>query len=126
MNRLFHLLLVFLLGALNLYFAWPWFLLALAALVSGFFWRVSHRAGFWYAFLAGLFLWGGYLTYVQFTNDGLLADRMAALFQLPNGWWMVAITALWGGITAGLGGWWGVALSKVLGRGGKVGGKPKK
>ncbi len=121
MNRLFHFLSICLGGALGLYYAWPWYVLALVALVSGFIWRISNKGGFWYAFLGGLFVWGGYLTYLQFSNDGLLASRMAALFQLPNGWWMIAITALWGALTAALGGWVGVLLSKALGRGEKVG-----
>ncbi|MEL6275475.1 MAG: hypothetical protein AAFU03_10275, partial [Bacteroidota bacterium] len=101
-------------GCLALYLQWPWYTIAIIALIIGVIVRIRRRAGFWFAFLAGLFVWGGYVTYVNLGNDGLMAQRMAALFGLGSGWWMVFVTAFWGGLTAGLGGWTGVNLRKAI------------
>lgn len=114
MNRLFYFLLVGLGAALGLYLAWPWFYIAIVALAAAPFFRMRRRAGFWFAFLAALFVWGAYLSYISISNDGILADRMANLFQLPSGWLMIIVTSIWGAITAGLGGWTGTNLRKVL------------
>jgi len=114
MNRLLLFLLTLLGGGAAMYFSLPWFLIALVALVIGYVVRVRRRSGFWFSFLAGLFVWGGYAVYLQLINDGILAARMAGLFGLGSGWWMVITTGLWGGLTAGLGGWTGVNLRKAL------------
>jgi hypothetical protein len=114
MNRLILFLITLIGGCLALKFAWPWWTIAVMALVVGTLITVRRRAGFWFAFLGGLFSWGGYVTYIQLTNDGILAERMAELFQLNNGWLVVFITAFWGALTAGLGGWTGVNLRKAL------------
>ncbi|MEM9837068.1 MAG: hypothetical protein AAF828_11230 [Bacteroidota bacterium] len=114
MNRLLHFILTLIFGALALRYALPWWTIAIIALLIGVLVKVRRRAGFWYAFLAGMFVWGGYVTYVHLTNNGILAGRMANLFQLGNGWFMVIITGIWGGITAGLGGWTGVNLRKAI------------
>lgn len=116
MNRLILFLITLIGGCLALKFTWPWWSIALIALVVGGLISVRRRAGFWFAFLAGLFSWGGYVTYLQLTNDGILAQRMATLFQVGSGWSVVFVTACWGGLTAGLGGWTGVNVRKALGK----------
>ena len=47
-------------------------------------------------------------------NEHILSSRMATLFQLPSYTLMQVLTALVGGITAGLGGWTASALCKML------------
>lgn len=114
MNRLLLFLLTLISGSLALFLQWPWYTIGCSALLLALVLPMRRRAGFWYAFWAGLFTWGGFVTYIHLSNDGRLAGRMAGLFQLGSGWWMVLITACWGAITAGLGGWTGVSLRKVL------------
>ena len=94
---------------------WPAPVAALLALVM----PVWRRGGFYYAFLAGLIVWGGYAAYLHLANEGRLGDRLAETFGVASGYVLVLVTALWGGITAGLGGWFGAALRIGL-RGGKT------
>lgn len=114
MNRFFYFLLVLTASILCLCWNLPWYSIGLIALVVALPFRLRRRSGFWFAYLSGLFVWGAYLTYVQFSNDGIMANRIGTLFSVGNGWVMVAISALWGGITAGLGGWTGVCLRKAI------------
>ena len=114
MNRFFYFILVLGAAVLSLYFRWPWFIIAIIALVVSLPFRLRRRSGFWFAFVAVLFVWGTYLTYIQFSNDGILADRVGQLFTVGNGSTMVAISAFWGALTGGLGGWTGVCLRKAI------------
>lgn len=114
MNRFFVFLLLLLAAIVCLFFALPWYSIGLLALLIALPFRMRRRSGFWFPFLAALFVYGSYLTLIQFRNDGLLADRIGELFQVGSGWTMVAISAFFGAITAGLGGWTGVCLRKVL------------
>lgn len=122
MNRFFFFLIVLTGVILTLNFHWLWFIPALVALIGSLPLRLRRRSGFWFAFLAAFFTYGAYLTYVQFSNDGLLAGRLAQTFGVGSGWVVTAVAAVWGGLTAGLGGWCGVCLRKaVLGEAATVG-----
>ena len=114
MNRFFFFLLVLGAAVLSLYFRWPWFSIAIIALLASLPFRPRRRSGFWFSFLAVLFVWGSYLTYVQFSNDGILSARMGQLFTIGGGWTMIAVSAFWGAFTGGLGGWTGVCLRKAV------------
>jgi hypothetical protein len=114
MNRLLYFLLVVLATVAALYFNWPWYSIGLLALLLAVPFRMRRRGGFWFAYLAGLFVYGGYLTYLELQNDGILANRMGVLFQVGSGWTVAAIAAFFGALTTGLGGWTGVNLRKAL------------
>lgn len=114
MNRFFYFILVLGAAVSSLYFRWPWYLIAIIALVASLPFRLRRRSGFWFAFVAVFFVWGTYLTYIQFSNDGLLANRFGQLFGVGNGWTILAISAFWGAFTGGLGGWAGVCLRKAI------------
>lgn len=114
MYRLILLLGVIILTILSLWLGWPWYfpgllVAALAAVVP-----VWRRGGFWFAFLGGLMVWGIYAGYLHWENQGRLSDRLAVTFGLPNGWALVAATALIGGMTTGLGGWFGASLRRAF------------
>lgn len=114
MNRLLFFLIILTISIFSLYYRWPWYSVAIIALLASLPFRLRRRSGFWFAFLAALFVWGGYLTYVQFSNDGILANRMGQLFTVGGGWTMIAISTFWGALTGGLGGWTGVCLRKAI------------
>ncbi len=53
-------------------------------------------------------------------NEHLLSRKMADLFQLPSYSFMIIITVVTGFITAGLGGWTGAKLYRLLKPGNKT------
>ena len=89
----------------------PWWIIALvsALLAAGF--RQKGGVSFLAGFLAAALLWGGYATYLNHLNEGLMADRMGELFGGMSGFLLVLTTGLFGGILGGLG-----ALTGSLGR----------
>ncbi|MEM9259151.1 MAG: hypothetical protein AAGA62_05855 [Bacteroidota bacterium] len=114
MYRFFLLLSVILATILCLYLGTPWYFPALAAAVLAFLFPVWKRGGFYFAFLGGLLVWGIYSGYLHFISEGRLSDRLAVTFGVGSGWALVAVTALWGGITTGLGGYFGASLRGAL------------
>ncbi|MEO0734145.1 MAG: hypothetical protein AAFZ52_15020 [Bacteroidota bacterium] len=114
MYRFLLLLSVMLATALCLYLNTAWYLPALAALLLALLFPVWRRGGFWFAFLGGLLVWGIYSGYLHFTTAGRLSDRLAITFGIGNGWALVAVTALWGGLTTGLGGYLGASLRRAF------------
>ncbi|TXF89368.1 hypothetical protein FUA23_10390 [Neolewinella aurantiaca] len=116
MYRFFYLLTVILITILCLYIGLAWWAHGLAALILALLFPVWKRSGFWLAFIAGVMVWGIYTSFLHLDSEGRLTDRLAVTFGVGNGWGLVLITALWGGITAGLGGWFGTSLRKTLKR----------
>lgn len=88
----------------------PWYLPAGGSALLAFVLPVWRRGGSWFAFLGGFFSWGVYAGIINWENQGILSNRLAAAFGLLDGWLLVLLTALVGGITTGLGGWFGAAL----------------
>ncbi|MEL6670259.1 MAG: hypothetical protein AAFP08_14910 [Bacteroidota bacterium] len=70
----------------------------------------TFTQGFW----AGLLVWGGIATYLHWSNQGILGDRLATTFGLPDGWLLVLVTGLWGAIGAGLAAWAGQAVRQTV------------
>lgn len=99
----------------------PWFAPGIAAAVLALLFPVWRRGGFWFAFLGGLMVWGIYAGFLHWDNAGRLSDRLAVTFSVANGWVLVAVTALMGGLTTGLGGWFGASLRLAFGRDRRLG-----
>jgi hypothetical protein len=114
MYRFFYLLAIILVTILCLYLSAPWWAPAVAAAVLALVFPVWRRNGFWLAFMAGILVWGLYTGFLHLDSEGRLTDRLAVTFGVGNGWSLVVVTAIWGGITAGLGGWFGASLRKVF------------
>lgn len=91
-----------------------WYAVAVGAAALCFLLPVWRRSAFYYSFLAVLMVWGCYAGYLHLFSEGRLADRLAVTFSVPTGWVLVVVTALWGGITAGLGGLFGASLRIAL------------
>ena len=88
-------------------FVLPWWWPAVVGAALGF-WKPDVRfKAFRAAFLGTALAWGIVSSFFQIGNHGLLAGRVAVIFNLPNGWCVAGITALLGGLTAGLGAWLG-------------------
>lgn len=90
----------------------PWYSLVLVGLLLGLFAHYRPTAAFGYGLLGGLLLWGGYAAFLNQQNSGVLAERMGQLFGGLPGFGMVLITAVLGGLFAGL-----ATLTGNLGKG---------
>ncbi|HAO99042.1 MAG TPA: hypothetical protein DCQ83_03240 [Fibrobacteres bacterium] len=84
-------------------FASPWWWPAIVGLALGL-WKPEPRSVLFSATSCGAALaWGGVAAFYQIGNHGLLGGRIAELFSLPSGWWLVLISTALGGVTAGIG-----------------------
>ena len=114
MYRLLFFVLVLAGTGLGLYLGAPWWFPALVAGVAAGVLPLWRRGSFWYALLAGILAWGTFVTYVHLQSEGRLSNRLAVTFGLDSGWWLVVVTALWGGLTAGLGAWFVTSVRRLL------------
>lgn len=119
MYRLFLLLSVMLVCVACLLMGASWYAPAVGALALAFLFPVWRRGGFWFAFLGAAMVYAAYTGYLHVASEGRLGDRLAVTFGVATGWVLVVVTALWGGITAGLGGLLGAAVRIALRRGRK-------
>jgi FtsH-binding integral membrane protein len=79
-----------------------WWWVALVPLAYGFFFAKEDKRAFWEGFLLGAVVWGGAAAFFFLTSGRLIASRMAGMFRLGKGWLILALTALLGGLVAGL------------------------
>ncbi len=114
MYRFIYLMGMVVLTAGCLYFHLSWFWVAVVALLLSFLLPLWRRSGFYFALLGTLITWGCYAGYLHVISDGMLGDRLAVTFGVATGWVLVILSALWGGLTAGLGGWVGASLRIAL------------
>jgi hypothetical protein len=114
MYRFLLLLGVIISSIICLYLGAAWYAPGIMAAALAVLLPVWKRGGFWFAFLGGLMVWGFYAGYLHWENQGRLSDRLAVTFGLANGWALVGVTALIGGMTTGLGGWLGASLRRAF------------
>ena len=92
----------------------PWWSIALAGCIYGFLFIQKPAKAFLGGFLGIFLLWGVMASYITYVNDGILAARLAALFSLPHGLFVVLITALIGGLAGGVSATTGTLLRSLL------------
>lgn len=80
----------------------PWWSIAIAGFISGVLFIQKPRKAFLNGFFGIFALWSAVSLYIYVVNEGLLAERLAALFSLPHGLLVVLLTSLLGGICGGL------------------------
>ncbi|MCB0652688.1 MAG: hypothetical protein KDC85_15525 [Saprospiraceae bacterium] len=92
----------------------PWWAIVLAGFLSGLIIKSKPFEIFLAAFLGGLFLWGGMSLWINSGNEGILAARIGQLFGGIGATGILAFTALFGGMFAGLGGLTGRLLIRFI------------
>ncbi len=91
-------------GSFLIGWIFPWWSVFLLGVLGGTLFSKNGWAGFFFSLL-GVFLTWTVLAFVLDTkNDGLLSGRMAEMFSLPSGSLMILVSALIGGLVAGVGG----------------------
>lgn len=97
------LVLAVILLATLLHLLLPWYSIVLAGLAVGAMSSQKSTTLFMAGLLGGIILWGGYALYTNMANDSLLATRLGQTFGGLSPLGMVAVTAVVGGLYAGLG-----------------------
>ncbi|WP_185958372.1 hypothetical protein [Fodinibius sediminis] len=92
----------------------PWWSLAVPAILLGAALGRTGGSSFGTGFLGIGLLWFVQATYIHLANDGLLVTRIADLFSLPHPWLVILITVLVGGLAGGFSTLTGYLLGKVL------------
>jgi hypothetical protein len=78
-----------------------WWSVVLAAFLINFIIYSPGPSSFLSGFLGIGLLWFGTALITDISTDSILADRVAAIFSLPNSMLLILITAIVGGLTGG-------------------------
>lgn len=90
-------------------FVVPFWGVAIAGFIGSITVRSTHISSFLIGFIAVFILWGLMAFYVDIQTSSILTDRISQLFSLDPPF-LILITGVLGGITAGLGSWAGSML----------------
>lgn len=100
--------------ALGLHQFLPWWSIALGAFIVGLIIKTKPAYLFFSSFVAGLLLWGGTALLINSGNDGILASKIGTLFGGVGGLGIMIVSAVFGGIAAGMGGLSGCLLRQII------------
>lgn len=92
----------------------PWFAVALAGIVMGLLFFMPHWRAMLLGFLGAALLWGCYAGWLNWQNQGILAERMGMLFGGLSGWLLVLVTAILGGAYGSLGALTGSLFRRLI------------
>jgi hypothetical protein len=92
----------------------PWWSIALVAFIIGYFNTQNAFQAFVAGFVAVSILWGGYAFFLDHANEQILSSKIAQLFTLSSGYLLILITALVGGLVAGLAALSGKLVKAIL------------
>ncbi len=105
---------IILIATAVLQFIAPWWTIALVPFAVHLWRPTSYGLSFLAGFFAITTLWLGYGWYLHDVSNGLMSNRIAEIFTLPNAYYLLAITALVGGITGGFAGMAGFSLKNLF------------
>ncbi len=92
----------------------PWWGICLFAFLIGIALDLKPASGFFAGLLGGMILWGLSATLIDVQNQGILSGKMGELFGGLEGWALIAITALIGGLLGGMGCLTGTLLRRII------------
>ncbi|MFN8276375.1 MAG: hypothetical protein U0T84_02735 [Chitinophagales bacterium] len=102
--------------ALAAAFFLPWYAVALAGFAVGYFLPQTGWRAFAASFLGVFLLWLVYTGWIDYQNQHVLAPKVAELLKLPNTGLLFFLTALIGGLCAGMGALTGQQLKQITAR----------
>ncbi|PWJ59901.1 hypothetical protein CLV98_10175 [Dyadobacter jejuensis] len=113
MQGIINFFVVFILALVGQLLA-PWWMIALVPFAVQFWRPVGFLPSFLSSFLGIALLWLGYGWYQHSESAGILSERMAQVFSLPNAPALLAITVLVGGLMGGLAGLAGFSVKNIF------------
>ena len=81
----------------------PWWSVVIAGFAISFILSSGGMSSFFAGFLGVGLLWFTLALFIDNTNDGILSNKVAQIFTLPNSFLLILITSIIGGLAAGLG-----------------------
>ena len=101
--------------SIGLSFILPWWGIMIAAIITGFIIPLKKLPVFTIPFLAVFLFWLVYSYWLSNGNDFILAKKIAILLPLDgNAYLLILVTALIGGIAAGIAGVFGNQVRKLI------------
>ncbi|HEY0245196.1 MAG TPA: hypothetical protein VGC01_06500 [Mucilaginibacter sp.] len=92
----------------------PWWAAAIVAFFAALYLGKTSVQAFWSGFGALFVAWVLLALIKSLPNDNRLANRVAHLFHLPNWIFVLAITAIIGGLIGGMAAWSGMLVKKTF------------
>lgn len=92
----------------------PWWVIALIPFLVHAWRPTTALPAFLTSFGAVAALWFGYGFYLHTNSEGAMSNKIAAIFGLPNGLLLLVVTAIIGGLVAGLSGLSGVHVRQMF------------
>lgn len=99
-NALFLALSILIFGNLS-HFGLPWWAVVPIAAIAAWVFPLSAGKSFGVAFAAGALLWFSSAFLLNAANTGMLSTKVGLLFQGLQGWHLLIVTGILGGILAG-------------------------
>lgn len=110
-------ILVFLLaGFLSSRYLGLWWDIAVIGFLISLVFGLSPAGGFGILFIGGLLLWGGITWGANVQSESTLLGDLAGVFNIENKPLFVLLIASLGGLLAGLSGWSGALLNRLMRR----------
>jgi hypothetical protein len=88
----------------------PWWWPAMAAYALGVWLPKRAFGAFVSGFIGTALAWTAQAAFLDWRNHHLLSDRVASIFHLPSGYFLLTATGLMGGCIGGLAMWAGWSL----------------
>jgi hypothetical protein len=85
-----------------LQFFLPWWIISIVAFGVAFWKASSSGKAFLSGFLTIVLVWAIMSAFIHVRTDGILSNRIAALFNLPSSLLLILITSLIGGLVGGI------------------------
>ena len=105
---------VILIFSFLLQLALPWWSIVVVCFATSGLIGKTAKISFWQSFFAIVILWSGVMLYKSIPNQHLLATRVAQMFEVKYWLAVLGITALLGGLSAGISGYCGYLFRKTI------------
>lgn len=91
----------------------PWWVIIVISFATCGLIGKTPKISLWSPFLAVFLLWTGMALFSSVPNHHLLAGRIADMFGMPAWWTILLLSALLGGLAAGISGFCGYHFRKA-------------
>jgi hypothetical protein len=105
-------LLFCLVGSLIIGWILPWWSIFFLGVLGPLLFGGTSVKSFFFSFLGTFIAWLALTWIIDYQNAGMLSQRMAEMFGLPSGGFMLLISSFLGGLVCGIGGTLGALIKQ--------------